>query len=78
MGVAVNKARHHDASRSVDFDRLARRRQILHAARRPDFPQNAIAHQQRPILDDVKLVEFSPPPGGLGTAQSDQLTRAPD
>jgi hypothetical protein len=76
--VAVDEARHHHAPGGVDFQGIARTRQILDAAGGPHFLDDAIANQQRASRDNAKIGEGRPATGFLGAAQSEQLARAPN
>ena len=76
--MAVDEARHHHAPGGVDFHGIARARQILDAAGGPHLFHDAIANQQRAILDNAKIGEGRPAAGCLGAAQSEQLARAPN
>jgi hypothetical protein len=76
--VAVDEARHHHAPGGVDFHGVARGRQILDAAGGPYFFHDAIADQQRAVVDNTKIAKGRPAAGFLGAAQSEQLARAPN
>src|SRR5579871_2001250 len=76
--MTIHEARHYHASVGAHLDGAAGRQQIFYPARRADFDQEAVANQKGPVLDDAKLVEFSPPPGCLGAAKSEKLARSPD
>src|SRR5579871_626628 len=78
MRMAVDKTGHHNAPIGAHLDGLARQRQIFDPPGRTDFNHNAVANQQGAVLDNAKLVEFSPPPRGLGAAKSEKLASSPD
>jgi hypothetical protein len=66
--VAVDEARHHHAPGGVDFHGIARGRQILDAAGGPHLFDDAIANQQRAIVDDTKVGKGRSAAGFLGAA----------
>lgn len=78
MRVAVDKTRHHYASIRADLDSAPRERQVFEPPGGADFHQHTVANQQSAVLDNAKLVEFSPTPGCLRTAKSEKLARSPD
>ena len=66
--MAIHKAWHDNTSAGADFDRVARQREVLHTACRPDLLNNPITHEQRTIVNNSQLLQsrtsarrFGPP-----------------
>ena len=73
MRVAIHKARHDHTSVGGDFVSVSGCCEILYATPRPDFLDEAIHDQNRPILNQTKFSQSGAATGTAGTAQGEQL-----
>ena len=78
MGVAVDESRHHHSPRRADFHRVPGGSQVFHPPGRPHLLDDAVADQERPVLNYSQVLKFSPVTGTSGAAHRDELPGIPD